>query len=932
MALFSYRQTQGVVQLTLESGVAPMNILGLHDPKTGIDFRSAEMLASLKVLAGGSKAEDFSSDPRLWQAQRARAVDLAAGRLFLSRLNEEQIAQLRTMLDEMGHSLEPTQRKATYHLKEGFEGAYVAVPGNYALTALSAAERRGFQVAGIVSAPDEPLHRLVMESSQAIAFAQQMEDINPDAVVLNHTNKPVLKKVAKVAVTRPFLVSAKAGAELHLVRGNLGDVMGQLEPQLVRTGENGSLLLRGTVKEQKESLRAVQSVAEGLDLRTVGSLVDVPEDHPKVAVASRADKIINTRLESTVAVTDSSLAKVNGYALKESALEPQQAMGAAFILDQPASLNADATGGGKTLMTAVGLHLKTPPGEKILVTCPPGIITQWVRCVDRFLPDLDGPDALPENQEPDWLKRLPKTEQDKLAPSWERVRKRFVFLPESALESGVVVSRATFKVGEEVEDVAAAQNALTEIRSILKEPISSVLVDEAHEHRNAGRKFELLENITSGKARDLQLPIKTVVLATATPLHRDAPDLFPLLRMLGVKKFQRMEVDEFCDGYCHRKVKVGADGKRNFMAPTPPYGYGMLREEKIAEIAAILGEKMISREKQELTPNRIRTRVVSSPLPYAASESLGVTLSGFTQAGNLVKLPTDIHGKLASEGSYQARRLLLAHAKVPRTAADAIRFLKENPEEKLIISSHFISSAEALSAALATAGIRNHNLTSRAYRKPNGRGVGSKQQLVDDFLADKQSRVMVVTTGAGGTGIDGLHTVAHEMIINDFTPEGGKMAQLEGRIYRTEAQEVSADARPVHIRYQVADHPMDQLMWEHLLTRRHEMEFVRTQGLLQGLDSPEAKAASEMLADQFAEKVYARIGETQEAPALRDNSYLLATQAKENFQLDFSYPTFSPSVSRDEATMRIGGIAPPAVSDEVPSPARRTAPGKAEVD
>src|SRR5690606_19735221 len=104
-----------------------------------VDFRSRAMLSAFKSLHGDGVASDYASEPGLWQAQRARAIDLAEGRLYLAKVDpkdpEKTAEALRRILAEMGHKMEEKQRKATYCLKQGDGGPYFAVAGNFAVSA-----------------------------------------------------------------------------------------------------------------------------------------------------------------------------------------------------------------------------------------------------------------------------------------------------------------------------------------------------------------------------------------------------------------------------------------------------------------------------------------------------------------------------------------------------------------------------------------------------------------------------------------------------------------------------------------------------------------------------------------------------------------------------------------------------------------------------
>lgn len=938
MALFSFKESPpGTFQLILESGVVPLNIMGLKNEALGIDFSAREML---RVMGQQHQRKHLSSQEKfVLDSWRARFDAMADGRIYIARgKNPEDVRDwLQEKFTELGHCVEGVKdaepRAACYHLVQGETGPYLAVNGAYAMTAINQLAAHGFNVTGFLRVPGASWHRIEMDgAADPVALAGKLAS-NKRNNLINHTREKVPNLDTKVVFSRPFLVTGKQGVELHVSRGNTVELEGLLPDGSFVHGENGSFILKGTQADQKAVLKKL-SERGMLGAKVPRNLPDVEEKTPTVAVASHALDITSNRLNQQVKVGDEAKQRVASFKLKESALEEQQVIGAAFILENSHSLNADATGGGKTLMSAVGLHLRTPPGKKVLVTCPPDIIAQWVRQVDRFIPDIDGPEPLEKNKTPDWFKRLPQKVQDELGPAWARVGRRFVFLPESALESGVTVSRAALKLADPDNEKARAKNALEEIRSLLQEPIASVLVDEAHEFRNAGEKFAVLETIASGRARALSGPIENVVLATATPLHRDAPDLFPILRLLGRKKFQKMSVEDFCENYCQRKVTLKEDGKRGYAVQNPPYGYGMLKESKIAEIAGILGEVMISREKHELAPRRVRAQKVTSPLPYEPSESLGVRLSGFEQAGPMIGLDSSVRHQLNLEGSYQARSIALANAKVAQTIRDTVAYMEANPGKKVVVFSEYVDVARRITAELKTAGYGTSCLTSRNRTLSDGSSVATKQQLVDDFVENPGNQILVATVGAGGTGIDGLHKVARFALVNDYSVVAGRQIQAEGRICRTEDRELPIDAEFAHVHYQVADHPLDHSKWRVLMERRHQMEFVRQQGLLQALDSHEVKAEKEMLLDEFADKLYDLIGEKPEAPKLRDNTFLAAraaSEAADEAQLLMSFDLSpaednAPGVSvptPDEARLQISSLAPPDVED---APMRKPAP------
>jgi len=275
MALFSYKEIhlgtgRSVIQLTVESGTAPMNLLGQVNEPAGLDFseKTQEQLfrkLNANELGGFS---DLAADVQ--SAVRAKARDVGQGRTYfvaavadLFSPSDETIRRLREELSSQGHAMEESPRKATVHVLENESGPYLAVPGQSAIPTLnSLAECPGVKVDGVLSSDSSPLHRIVLRSGDPCEIARRLSK-KEGYRVLNHTATKVLDQKPVVAVTQPYLVSARRGVEIHPCSGNISEIAALLPKGSFIEGELGSFVLKGTAEEQKEALAKLKGVITG---------------------------------------------------------------------------------------------------------------------------------------------------------------------------------------------------------------------------------------------------------------------------------------------------------------------------------------------------------------------------------------------------------------------------------------------------------------------------------------------------------------------------------------------------------------------------------------------------------------------------------------------------------------------------------------------
>lgn len=911
MALFSYKflrhDPRPIVQLTMESGEVPLNLLDWVDPKSGVELSATKMTRIFDQTYKHALDTLRHQEPDVRTMVEAQAYDLAAGKLFLAEIpgpNDQAATQtamdsLREKFAEMGHRLEEAQRKASIHLDtdEVTGVSYLTVPGGSAgFAVINNVARTGARVQQFIPDPATGRFRVLLaEADSPLKTARAIASGARDIHVINHSEKELLGQKAEVSTAQPFTRTGNRIVEIHQTRGDIANIAPLLEGTLV--GGNGARLVRGSTAEQKAMVKKLgpwfataeepgtdvlpKSRGEKIGQPNLRMVADVLESAPKLVVASDAVALTQRKLNEPVEISEASRLAAASFSLKKSALTPVQKEGIAFMLDRTGSLLADETGSGKTIMLGSAAQIKTPLGQKSLVVCPPGLIPQWIKELDTFIAPVGGKPVLPENAIPPWLERLSKTDRETIRPAWERVSQRFVFLPDSALQSGVEVARGEIQISADKKTPPASEGAFSALTSILKEPISTLIVDEAQGMRVGGNKFQMLNAIAKGKIRSATAKFENVILGTATPLHRDAPDLYPMLSLLKVKKISKMERDDFCRDYCQRKMVI-KNGEIEFSPAAPPYGYGMLKEEKIPEITAALAGVMIARTKEHIAPDRVKPRTIEMPVPYSPSAELGVSIKGITQAGELVALTGADDALLQKESNPTSKRQLLANAKTDATVADVQKYLKEAaPGEKITVFTQFIETARMLSDKLTAAGVPNYELSSKARDGVGNETYSSKQALISGFIRSEEAKAMIMTIGTGGTGINGLHRVSNRAIMNDYSAVAGAQAQAEGRVWRIEDEPITLKTPPAVIKYQVANHPLDIRDLQELLDRRHDQEFIVKQGMMQALDSPETLAARQMAAAKFREKILGRAG-LRAGASIIDLTYLTSKQLIES--------------------------------------------------
>jgi SWI/SNF-related matrix-associated actin-dependent regulator 1 of chromatin subfamily A len=91
-----------------------------------------------------------------------------------------------------------------------------------------------------------------------------------------------------------------------------------------------------------------------------------------------------------------------------------------------------------------------------------------------------------------------------------------------------------------------------------------------------------------------------------------------------------------------------------------------------------------------------------------------------------------------------------------------------------------------------------------------GTAIKKRDEILQRFFSQKESRVLFANIGCLGTGVDGLQKVCSNMAILELPPRPSDLVQVIGRLER------SGQENPVTIQYLLSPETIDQDLWEML--------------------------------------------------------------------------------------------------------------------
>ena len=423
------------------------------------------------------------------------------------------------------------------------------------------------------------------------------------------------------------------------------------------------------------------------------------------------------------------------------ALYPFQRDGVGWLVGRAQGLLGDQMGLGKTVQ-ALAAH---PPGRALLVVCPASVKAVWLAEIRRWRPDL-APRALYGRQE---------------RPVW----------PDPGGVDAVVVNY----------DILPDERGAP--------PRGATLVaDEAHYAKNPSAKRtkrtkRLVEAALGSGGRAWFL--------TGTPLMNRPPELWDLLKALGVRRDVFASWADFCRLFNRRW-----DHERQ------EWVWG----EPGPEVAERLRRVMLRRRREEVLPDlptkTYRDVRLGFALPAEVKEACDRAVADLRERGiDLADPNLDARSladiERAMLASVHAARRLLAEAKIP--TAHEIADDYEAAEEPLLVFSYHRGPVESLGARPGWAAILG------------GLPAPERARLVEEFQGGRL-RGLALTIGAGGVGIT-LTRAAHLLYVDQaWTPAWNE--QSEDRACRI------GQTRGVLVQRLLADHDIDWRVAEILDRKR----------------------------------------------------------------------------------------------------------------
>ncbi|MFJ7279351.1 SNF2-related protein [Kitasatospora sp. NPDC098663] len=397
---------------------------------------------------------------------------------------------------------------------------------------------------------------------------------------------------------------------------------------------------------------------------------------------------------------------------------------------------ADEMGLGKTVQTiALVLHrIRTGQsrGLPVLVVAPASMVLTWVRHLAEFAPAL--------------------------------------------------VVRAYHGPDRSLEGLAADEVVVTSYGTLLEDRVllagqafSLVVADEA----------QFVKNPASQRARALTaVPALTRLALTGTPMENRLADLWALLNWTNPALFASQAAFMRAFGGLE-KVDPDPQTQRALNRVT---GAVMLRRRKVdPRVVLDLPEKITSRHVLALTPTQVglytrATRLAKEVIASAPGrERSAAVLRLITQLRQICNHP--LHLKIGSATSDRVATGLAGYDSA-RSSSEACKLaalddlvptvLDSEPEASMVLFTEFTTMAMVMKRHAAAWDCRP--LLYTGAMTPGQRDVALTR------FRDRHSRLLIVTYGSGGTGLD-LTTANHAVLVDShFNP--ARIAQAVDRLHR----------------------------------------------------------------------------------------------------------------------------------------------------
>jgi SWI/SNF-related matrix-associated actin-dependent regulator of chromatin subfamily A-like protein 1 len=491
----------------------------------------------------------------------------------------------------------------------------------------------------------------------------------------------------------------------------------------------------------------------GLDFSTPGSTADCAqlftrEAYAAVAFYDYADETARPHLAAMHARIEASR-RPDGEGLHikcpaDQELAPFQKSGVHYAMTCPAAPNClvgDAPGLGKTMQ---GVCIANEMGaRRVLVLCPANLRIQWVSKIR----------------------------------TWTTMRWPYHVYPILSGRSGVNPTANWTVVSY---DLARTPNVW---KALVKGTYDLVILDECHYLKSvdALRTRTVFGGGLDPVAASLASRAGAVVGLTGTPLPNRPREAYTAARGLCFDaidwaseeefrtRFNPSEMVEWTDAHGHTKRRIDERSGR----------HGELQ-------ARLRSNFMVRREKHGPNGVGYQLRIAHVPVLDLVHLEESAAVKQALQAEKLLDIdPENLEGAdMSTLGSVATVRRLMGVAMAP-LAAEYIDGCLDGGEEKIIVFAHHTEALDIIQAKLAKHGV---------LRIDGSVGPAKRQQIVNRYVADPKTKVLLGNMIAMGTGTDGLQEVAWHCVLAEPDWVLGVNQQAIDRLDRGgQAAQVQAD-------------------------------------------------------------------------------------------------------------------------------------------
>lgn len=299
--------------------------------------------------------------------------------------------------------------------------------------------------------------------------------------------------------------------------------------------------------------------------------------------------------------------------------------------------------------------------------------------------------------------------------------------------------------------------------------IKTVVIDECHSFKNMDSKRSMA---LAGLIEREQIGFR--IFLSGTAIKNRADEYFFTLHHLFPESFRTLE--QYRREWCEKDHK----GK-----------YSRIKEWRLEEFRTLISSRVLRREKGKDLPPFRRTMEVVSIEDAKIKDAYNAALD------DLQRKVDNKEGKLSFrdiQDNLMVLRQIVGKAKINDAIDYVDEFLDSIEDEKICIAIHHKDVRDILYAKMMARGINVLKLSGEDNND-------SKNYIIKQFTR-RENRVLIISSIAGGTGIDGLQ-VCNNVLVLERQWNSADEEQFEFRFNR------DGQLNPVHCNYMICKGTVD---------------------------------------------------------------------------------------------------------------------------